>query len=68
MRSFMTVPCDMFFDMDTKVKFFLESTFRVYKLPEDKIREAIEFVSQFDFKTIAQEVIDNMLDYLLSKT
>ena len=68
MRSFMTVPCDMFFDMDMKVRFFLESTFRVYKVSDEKIEEAIAFVSQFDFKRIAQEVIDNMLDFLLSKT
>ena len=68
MRSFMTVPCDMFFTMDMKIKTFLETTFRVYLVPEDKIAEAITFVSQFDFKTIAQAVIDNMLGFLESKT
>ena len=68
MRSFMTVPCNMFFDMDMKVKFFLETTFRVYKVSEEKIAEAIEFVSQFDFKFIASKVIENMLGYLESKT
>ena len=68
MRSFMTVPCDMFFTMDMKIKTFLETTFRVYLVPEDKIAEAIAFVSQFDFKTIAQAVIDNMLGFLESKT
>ncbi len=68
MRSFMTVKCDMFFDMDMKVKFFLESTFRVYKVSEEKIAEAIAFVSQFDYKTIAEAVIDHMLEFLESKT
>ena len=68
MRSFMTVPCDMFFDMEMKVKFFLQSTFRVYKVSEEKIDEAIKFVSQFDYKTIAEEVIGNMLQFLESKT
>lgn len=68
MRSFMTVPCDMFFDMEMKVKFFLQSTFRVYKVSEEKIDEAIKFVSQFDYKTIAEDVIGNMLQFLESKT
>ena len=68
MRSFMTVKCDMFFTMDMKVKFFLESTFRVYKVSEEKIAEAIAFVSQFDFKTIAEGVIGSMLEYIESKT
>jgi len=68
MRSFMTVPCDMFFTMDMKVRFFLESTFRVYLVPEEKIAEAIRFVSGFDFAAIAEKVIKDMLGYLESKT
>ncbi len=68
MRSFITIPCDMFFTMDMKVKSFLESTFRVYKIPEEKITEAINFISRFDFKYIAQQVIDHMLAFLESKT
>ena len=68
MRSFITIPCDMFFSLDMKVKFFLEATFRVYKVDEEKIAEAIEFVKKFDFKRIAQEVIDNMLAYLEANT
>lgn len=68
MRSFMMVPCDMFFTMDMKVRTFLQTTFRVYLVPEEKTEEAIRFVSQFDFKTIAQGVIDHMLTYLESKT
>lgn len=68
MRSFLTIPCDMFFTMDMKVRAFLQTTFRVYLVPEDKIEEAVAFVSQFDFKSIAQQVIDHMLAYLESKT
>lgn len=68
MRSFMTVPCNMFFDMDMKVRFFLTSTFRIYQVPEEKIEEAIAFVGQFDFKSIAEQVIGNMRGYLESKT
>ena len=68
MRNFMSVPCDMYFTMDRKVKRFLETTFLVYRVSDEKIREAIEFVSGFDFAVIAQNTIDNMLKYLESKT
>ncbi len=68
MRNFMIVPCDMYFTMDRKVKRFLETTLLVYRVPQTKIDEAIEFVSRFDFKAIAEKVIGNMLSYLESKT
>ena len=68
MRGFMTVPCDMYFTMERKVKSFLETTFLVYEVPKEKIQEAIEFVGRFDFKKIAQETMEKMLKYLESKT
>ena len=66
--SFITVPCNMYFTMDRKVKSFLESTFLIYRVPDEKIRESIDFVSQFDYKKISADVIDNMLEYLESRT
>ena len=68
MRSFITVPCNMYFTMDRKVKSFLESTFLIYRVPDEKIRESIDFVLQFDYKKISADVIDNMLEYLESRT
>lgn len=68
MRSFMTVPCDRFFTMDMKVRAFLQTTFRVYLVSEEEIERAIDFVSAFDFKTIAEHVIGEMLAFLESKT
>ncbi len=68
MRNYMTRPCGIYFTMDRKIRAFLENTFLLYEIPKKKIDEAIEFVSQFDFKTMAQQVIDNMLSYLESKT
>ncbi|MBE6574204.1 MAG: TetR/AcrR family transcriptional regulator [Ruminococcaceae bacterium] len=68
MRNFMTVPCDMYFTMERKVARFLETTFLVYRVPDDKIKEAINFVSGFDYPTIAQNVISNMLSYLENQT
>lgn len=68
MRSFLTVPCDRYFTMERKVKRFLETTFLVYEVPKEKIKQAIDFVSGFDWEKQAQIVIDNMLAFLESKT
>lgn len=68
MRNHISVPCDVYFTMERKVRSFIESTFLIYRVPDEKIAEAIEFVSHFDFVSIADGVIDNMLAYLESKT
>ena len=67
MRNYMTRPCGIYYTMDRKVRAFLENTFLLYEIPREKISEAIEFVSQFDWKRIAGNVIDNMLAYFESK-
>ena len=60
-RGFMSVPCDMYFTMQRKVKRYLETAFLVYKVPEAKIREAVNFVSQIDFESAAPQVINQLL-------
>ena len=42
----------------------METTFLVYQVPKEKIQEAIQFVSQFDFESIAKNTIAGMLEYL----
>ncbi len=66
-RNYMSVPCDMYFTMDRKVRAFLEASLLIYRVPEEKIREAIEFVSQFDFEALARQVINGMLNTLQAK-
>lgn len=51
----------MYFTMSTKVARFLETSFRVYRVPEEKMHEALQFISQFDFPKIAQNVVGNLL-------
>ncbi len=64
MRSFMTRPCDMYFTMERKTRRFLETTFKVYDVPQEKISQAIEFVKQFDFQSVAQKTLESMLTAL----
>lgn len=63
-RGFMSVPCDMYFTMDAKVARYLETSFRVYRVPQEKAQEAIGFVSRFDFAQTAQSVVDSLLSML----
>lgn len=67
MRGFLSIPCDLYFTMDRKVKRFLETTFKLYDVPDSKISEAIEFVSAFDFEEIAKQTIESMLSFLKQK-
>lgn len=64
MRSFMTVPCDMYFTMERKIRRFLETTFKIYDVPKEKIEEAIAFVAQFDYPALAQNTINELLSRL----
>lgn len=68
MRNFMSVPCNMYFTMERKIRRFLEATFLIYRVDDKKIEEAINFVSKFNFKDISKELLDSLLDYLEKKT
>lgn len=61
MRGFMTIPCSMLLTMERKIKAFLETTFAVYKVPDSKVKEAIDFVSKIDFAKSANDTIQSML-------
>ncbi len=64
MRGFMTIPCDMWFTMEQKVESFLETTFLVYRVSDEKIQEAIAFVKQFDFAALAKQTVASMMAFL----
>ena len=57
----------MYFTMKRKVRKFLETTFKIYDVSKEKIEEAIEFVSKFDFNEISLNVINNLFIYLESR-
>lgn len=63
-RGFMAIPCGETFPMERKVNRYLETALRIYQVPEEKIREAIAFVSQFDYEKLAQQTIGQMLKHL----
>lgn len=68
MRGFMARPCDMYFTMERKIACFLRATLLIYEVPKEKIQEAIAFVSQFDYPTIAAQTVQSMIGSLADKT
>lgn len=63
-RGFMTVPCDMYFTSERKLKRFLEIVLLIYRVPDEKIKDIIEFVSELNFTEIAKNTIEYMLSTL----
>lgn len=68
MRNFITVPCDMYFTIERKIRAFLTSTLLVYEVPHETIEKTIEFVASFPWREVAEETTENMLNYLQSRT
>ena len=68
MRNFISVPCDIYFTMERKIRVFLETTLLIYEIPRERILEIIGFVSQFDFRSVADRVLSGMLRFLEERT
>lgn len=60
-RGYIGVPCSPEFTVQQKIARFLDVSLRIYRVPEEKIRECIEFVTQFDLETIARDTIESMM-------
>ena len=63
-RGYIGIPCTPIFPMERKVERFLDAVLRVYHVPEEKIRQAVDFVNQYDLETIAKRTIASLLQAL----
>ena len=63
MRGYLTVPCNMYFTMDRKISRFIETTFKLYDVDSNKIREITEFILKYDFKMMTNEIVNLMYNY-----
>ena len=57
MRGYMTVPCDLYFTIERKLRRFLSCCMRLYCVPEEKQEQVIARVLQMDLRTQAQEIV-----------
>lgn len=63
-RSYMLLDTTPHFTIDKKAHRFLECSLRIYRVPEEKITEALRFIEQFDYPTIARQTIADLWAYL----
>ena len=57
MRSFMAVPCDVYFTVERKIARFLECALKLYNVPVERRRAATAAVLQLDLHAMAAGII-----------
>ncbi|MBQ2717025.1 MAG: TetR/AcrR family transcriptional regulator [Clostridia bacterium] len=67
MRNFLTISCDKYFTIGRKINRFLETTFLIYRVSDEKIKEVIDFVKQIDFEKLARLTSGKILGYIESR-
>lgn len=67
MRNFLTIDCDKYFTIDRKIKRFLETTFLIYRVSDEKIKEIIDFIDQIDFESLEKLTQNKILGYIESR-
>ncbi len=68
MRAYMTIPCDIYFTIEAKVKRLVTMLLRIYKAEEEKITEALEFIEKIDFEAVAKKAVESVFNELSIKT
>ena len=67
MRNFLTIDCDKYFTIDRKIKRFLETTFLIYRVSDEKIKEIIDFIDKIDFESLEKLTQNKILGYIESR-
>lgn len=67
-RSYMAQKCDWYFTIERKINRFLEAALRVYKVPEEKIKEMQVKVHEVGLDKIAAQLIDGIVERARSGT
>lgn len=67
MRNYMARKCDIHFPLEHKLSRFLTAAMRVYKVPEEKLEQVLDFVASLDIKEIAARVMHGLFAILEMK-
>lgn len=62
--SHMSMACSEGFTIADKTRRYLDASLRVYRVPEEKIQEAVAFTEQFDLSAAAQQTVQQMITAL----
>lgn len=64
MRNYMTVPTNMYFTLEKKIRRFLDLSLTIYHVPEAERQAVIEYVLQMDLEKMAQKVVNKLFKRL----
>ena len=68
MRAYITIPCDMYFTIESKAKRLVTMLMRIYNAEDEKITEALEFIKKIDFEAVAKKAVQSVFNELDIKT
>lgn len=68
MRAYMSVPCDMYFTLETKRERLVTTMLKIYDISNEKIKQVLEFIEKIDFEAVAQKAVEGVFDELEIKT
>ena len=64
MRNYMARKCDIHFPLERKLSRFLTAAMRVYRVPEDELKQTVRFVERLDIRSIAERVMHTLFQTL----
>lgn len=67
MRSYMTVPCNNYFTIESKIKRFLETVFIVFHIPSEKIEKTINFAKTIDYINLKNCTLNKLQSFVENK-
>lgn len=62
--SHMSTACSGGFTIMDKTRRYLDASLRVYRVPEEKIQEAVAFTQRFDLPVVARQTVQTVIDAL----
>lgn len=63
-RGYISVKCDMYFPLKQKIQKSVEATLRLFRVPEEKIRQTVDTVLSMDITAQVRQATDEMLSGL----
>ena len=60
MRAYMARPCDVYFTLERKLNSFVTTTLRIFRVPEEEIRQVIAAIETLDIRTVAAGVMEKL--------
>lgn len=60
MRSYMSVPCDMYFTLEAKTDRLITTMLKIYDVAESEIIKVKDFIKQIDFEALANKAVESV--------